>query len=800
MYLERIVEKVKRINKKLASAVVLGLLMAMPFGANAAEQTINTDSGYDASESHNWGGDGDNVIITGSNGNTIINTNGGSGMDVTFGNAGTVTATGAWINNAFLAGGNHTVTVSNIGSLTVQDTVDQKTFAFQGYNGTVKVENVDNVTLTDVHTGLQAQVGEGNNLGNGVVDFDLKGDLNITAHVGIIAADYNSAENADSLSASVDVNANNVTITRLDGPVGNTGANAAGTKYDNNFAVVSVSEKYNLDKENDRTPDTAGKTSVSITANTITIDADSDNDDFGAILAANGKEKAGDAGVSLTAADKIDIAGDIVADKNALIDIGAAEGKEDTYTATIKGDITSKGTADNRASVVNIALGQNGSLTGAVSDDNVTEEGGVTDSTKGVALNMGNGSVWNVTGDKTSTVSTLKGTGTIALDVKEDATVNGGVTVGHVDDKADLTVAAQQTADDIQSSEKALQNMAGATKGLSEGTVFKIDEGILKGGSTGILEADNKLGSITTDDSTSTMGNMKSLASVAILSWRQEDSTFSQRLGDLRETKDGQGIWARMSRGEFEYKSEFKNQYNYFQIGYDKAFGSWHYGAAISYNDGETSYAEGYGENDSTSLSLYGTWLGDRGQYTDIVLKEGRLNNKYTNHAAAGTTSADYDMWGTSISAEYGQKLDLQDGWFVTPQAQLTYMRIGSENYTAQVTTAAGTQSMQVRQDALDSFVGRIGLEAGKSFSDKGSFYAKASLLHEFAGDADTYLNLNGLSNSYSQDLGDTWYEAGFGINYKLTDSSYLYADVVRTFGGDIDTPWQWNLGMRFSV
>ena len=33
-----------------------------------------------------------------------------------------------------------------------------------------------------------------------------------------------------------------------------------------------------------------------------------------------------------------------------------------------------------------------------------------------------------------------------------------------------------------------------------------------------------------------------------------------------------------MSRGEFEYSGAYKNQYNFFQLGYDKAFGSWHYG------------------------------------------------------------------------------------------------------------------------------------------------------------------------------------------------------------------------------
>lgn len=768
--------KVKRINKKLASAVVLGLLMAMPFGANADEGTEQVDTKgemYINGAEKNFTGSVEFINSEAINEKWgQIAFAGNTDSQATVSAAGDILLNGTW-NNAFYVSGGGTINVEADNFKTTNE--DYREYqVIHAWNGKIDVDAKNDVDIKNVYTAIYAQrINDDTVTGNSVVNINAGGNIYLEGVSGIIASNHNDMGN-DEYGVTVNLTGKNVTVKGTDG-----------------YAIISRSQNYDAGDGDKYSDAYAGNTSVNVKAEGDLVIESAD----GAIFAVNGNN-AGDADVTLQAGN-IDITGDIKADKNALIDIGAAEGKEDTYTATIKGDVTSKNSS------VNLALGQNGSLTGAISDDKVT--GTVTDGNNGVTLNMGNGSVWNVTAGKdgkvtTSTVSTITGTGTIALDVKEDATVNGGVTVGHVDDKADLTVAAQQTADDIQSSEKALQNMAGATKGLSEGTVFKIDEGILKGGSTGILEADNKLGSITTDDSTSTMGNMKSLASVAILSWRQEDSTFSQRLGDLRETKDGQGIWARMSRGEFEYKSEFKNQYNYFQIGYDKAFGSWHYGAAISYNDGETSYAEGYGENDSTSLSLYGTWLGDHGQYTDIVLKEGRLNNKYTNHAAAGTTSADYDMWGTSISAEYGQKLDLQDGWFVTPQAQLTYMRIGSENYTAQVTTTAGTQSMQVRQDALDSFVGRIGLEAGKSFSDKGSFYAKASLLHEFAGDADTYLNLNGLSNSYSQDLGDTWYEAGFGINYKLTDSSYLYADVVRTFGGDIDTPWQWNLGMRFSV
>ena len=358
------------------------------------------------------------------------------------------------------------------------------------------------------------------------------------------------------------------------------------------------------------------------------------------------------------------------------------------------------------------------------------------------------------------------------------------------------------TADDLNNVANDLgvlaQNIVVA-EGTNTGLTAKanVAEGLLKGAVSADLDTASGSSSIVTNSvkqakESSTMTSMRNIASVAIVAWRQEDSTLSQRLGELRNSEGDQGIWVRMSRGEFEYSGAYKNQYNFFQLGYDKAFGSWHYGAAVSHNDGQTTYDNGKGENKSTSLSLYGTWLGDRGHYSDIVLKQGRLSNEYDNYAAAGHTHGDYHAWGTSLSGEYGMKVGLDNGWYVTPQAQLTLMRIGGEDYTT-------NNGIKVSQDTLSSCVGRVGFEMGKTISDKGSIYAKASLLHEFAGNADTYLSLNGISNSYSQDIGGTWYEAGLGFNFKTTDNSYIYADVVKTFGDDIKTPWQWNVGARWT-
>lgn len=390
-------------------------------------------------------------------------------------------------------------------------------------------------------------------------------------------------------------------------------------------------------------------------------------------------------------------------------------------------------------------------------------------------------------------IGTIESDAVNKIDLKAKAAAGPKLTINYTGITAD---DLNNVADDLGGLAKNISVAEGTNTGLT--ATANVAEGLLKGSvsadlDTAAIGSTVKVDSVKQNKESSTMTSMRNIASVAIVSWRQEDnSTLSQRLGELRNSKGDQGIWARMSRGEFEYSGAYKNQYNFFQLGYDKAFGSWHYGAAISHNDGKTTYDSGKGENKSTSLSLYGTWLGDRGHYTDIVLKQGRLSNEYDNYAAAGHTHGDYDAWGTSLSGEYGMKVGLDNGWYVTPQAQLTLMRIGGEDYTT-------NNGIKVNQDTLESCVGRVGFEMGKTISDKGSIYAKASLLHEFAGNADTYLNLNSISNSYSQDIGGTWYEAGLGFNFKTTDNSYVYADVVKTFGDDIKTPWQWNVGARWS-
>ncbi len=283
------------------------------------------------------------------------------------------------------------------------------------------------------------------------------------------------------------------------------------------------------------------------------------------------------------------------------------------------------------------------------------------------------------------------------------------------------------------------------------------------------------------------------MASIGLMAWRAENNDMNKRLGELRSSQGEHGVWTRMVRGQSKYGAQnIKNQYSTYQLGYDEKLSvdkHWTVGAAVSYTDASSSFTTGSGKNKSTGLAVYGSYLGDNGSFVDLIAKVARLKNEFDVLGGAG--KGDYETNGYSISAEYGKRFTKDNGFWIEPQVELTYGYVGAVDYLT-------SNDVNVRQNGMDSLVGRIGFSLGRDIK-AGNVYARASYLYDFDGETDVTFSKGGAVRGYKQDLGGSWWEVGVGTNINLSDATHLYFDVEKTYGGNVATPWQWNAGVRWS-
>ena len=320
------------------------------------------------------------------------------------------------------------------------------------------------------------------------------------------------------------------------------------------------------------------------------------------------------------------------------------------------------------------------------------------------------------------------------------------------------------------------------------GATVEQNPGGIDDGGKGTVDEDGTVTNIETIKNPDVFGT-EEVGALGLISWRNELDDMNKRLGELRDSKGEHGVWVRMVRGENDYKS-LNSQYNTYQLGYDEKLSTdphWTLGAAFSYTDGDGGYDTGSFEMDHKTLTLYGSKLNDDGSYIDIVGKYSRLNHDLRNTWGDG----EYDANGYSIGVEVGKRFQQGNGFWIEPQAQLTYGHVGSANYTA--------GDIKVAQDGMESLIGRAGVRFGKDL-DNGNIYLRASYLYDFDGETGvTLTNAEGRERSFDQDLGGGWCEVGIGTNINLSDATHLYFDIEKTYGGDITTDWKWNAGIRYS-
>ena len=196
-----------------------------------------------------------------------------------------------------------------------------------------------------------------------------------------------------------------------------------------------------------------------------------------------------------------------------------------------------------------------------------------------------------------------------------------------------------------------------------------------------------------------------SLRQAQLLLVEDDLSGIHQRLGEVKNGEKG-NVWVRnmnsrqklaaLSTGESE-TSGFKQNVHSLQVGADSAVtDNLRVGGFFGRSQANVDFSGYYGDGKvrSNSVGLYAAYLADNGIYVDNIVKYSRLHAN-SDH----TEKRHYNAY--TISSELGKRFSLANDWTITPQAQLAWTHISS----------------QENEDSLSSVYSRIGLRVAKGFA-----------------------------------------------------------------------------------
>ena len=344
---------------------------------------------------------------------------------------------------------------------------------------------------------------------------------------------------------------------------------------------------------------------------------------------------------------------------------------------------------------------------------------------------------------------------------------------------ADTAAAMTQLASNIQAQ--------GATQTQT------VAEGDVAGAVVAQVNEDGNVSAVT-ESANSVMGSLHQIAQNNFLVFRSQMNDMDKRMGDLRTMPQASGMWARAIAGQSEYKS-MHNTYQTLQIGADHRIGNFLIGATASYTDGDGSLKNGSSDDKNYNFGLYGSWLGDDGQFVDVTLKRHHTQSDYDLYYTRGEkVDGSMHTSGTSLSVEYGRRFNIANtNYYLEPQAELMYGHLDSADYTT-------SNGVRISQDAIKSLVGRLGIAAGWVSPEKtGSAYIKASVLNDWEAESDIRASKDGISRKYSEDMGGTWGEFALGGTWNINKNLAAYGEVETTAGNPVRTTYQVSGGIRYS-
>ena len=277
-----------------------------------------------------------------------------------------------------------------------------------------------------------------------------------------------------------------------------------------------------------------------------------------------------------------------------------------------------------------------------------------------------------------------------------------------------------------------------------------------------------------------------SLRQAQLLLVEDDLSGIHQRLGEVKNGEKG-NVWVRnvnsrqklaaLSTGESE-TSGFKQNVHRVQVGADAAVTyNLRVGGFVGRSQANVDFNGYYGDGKvrSNSVGLYAAYLADDGIYVDNIMKYSRLHAN-SDH----TEKRHYNAY--TISSELGKRFSLANDWTITPQAQLAWTHISS----------------QENEDSLFSVYSRIGLRVAKGFALSNGWnlqpYAEVNAITSKNRSSKIHYTNSALDVASSRGR----FESAVGLNAGFANHRFGL-EVSRADGKNFDKPYAIQAIYRYS-
>ena len=277
-----------------------------------------------------------------------------------------------------------------------------------------------------------------------------------------------------------------------------------------------------------------------------------------------------------------------------------------------------------------------------------------------------------------------------------------------------------------------------------------------------------------------------SLRQAQLLLVEDDLNGIHQRLGEVKNGEKG-NVWVRnvnsrqklaaLSTGESE-TSGFKQNVHSLQVGADAAVtDNLRVGGFVGRSQANVDFNGYYGDGKvrGNSVGLYAAYLADNGIYVDNIVKYSRLhaNSNYTE-------KRHYNAY--TISSELGKRFSLVNDWTITPQAQLAWTHISS----------------QENEDSLSSVYSRIGLRVAKGFALSNGWnlqpYAEVNAITSKNRSSKIHYTNSALDVASSRGR----FESAVGLNAGFANHRFGL-EVSRADGKNFDKPYAIQANYHYS-